>query len=57
SMVRQLSSIEANTPVPSVRSIFKSFLNPQAVPLILTTIDVRSPKTAQLIANPQVHVA
>ncbi|KAF9064034.1 pyridoxamine 5'-phosphate oxidase-domain-containing protein [Rhodocollybia butyracea] len=61
STVMQLSSIDATSPVPSVRSvIFRSFLNPTSnpsLPLILTTTDVRSPKTAQIIANPHVHIA
>ncbi|KAJ3865710.1 hypothetical protein EV359DRAFT_38153 [Lentinula novae-zelandiae] len=61
SVVMQLASIDATSPIPHVRShIFRSFLAPisnPALPLILTTTDVRSPKTAQIIANPHVNIA
>ncbi|KAJ3754651.1 hypothetical protein EV360DRAFT_51196 [Lentinula raphanica] len=61
SVVMQLASIDVNSPIPTVRSlIFRSFVNPSSnpgLPLILTTTDVRSPKTAQIIANPNVHIA
>ncbi|GAW03746.1 pyridoxamine 5 -phosphate oxidase- fmn-binding [Lentinula edodes] len=61
SVVIQLASIDATSPIPHVRShIFRSFLDPRsnpALPLILTTTDVRSPKTAQIIANPHVNIA
>ncbi|KIK71550.1 hypothetical protein GYMLUDRAFT_211887 [Collybiopsis luxurians FD-317 M1] len=57
----QLASIDTNSPIPTVRSlIFRSFLNPSSspeLPLIVSTTDVRSPKTAQIIANPHVHIA
>jgi pyridoxamine 5'-phosphate oxidase len=60
SVVMQLASIDASSPIPNVRSvIFRSFLNPRSnpgLPLVLTTTDVRSPKTAQIIANPHVHI-
>ncbi|KAE9386451.1 hypothetical protein BT96DRAFT_891603 [Gymnopus androsaceus JB14] len=60
-VVFQLASIDATSPIPSVRSlIFRSFVNPSSnpsLPLILTTTDVRSPKTTQIIANPHVHIA
>ncbi|KAF5377123.1 hypothetical protein D9757_008807 [Collybiopsis confluens] len=61
SVVIQLASIDASSPIPTVRSlIFRSFLNPNSnpeLPLIISTTDVRSPKTVQIIANPHVHVA
>ncbi|KAJ3739759.1 hypothetical protein DFH05DRAFT_1512692 [Lentinula detonsa] len=61
SVVMQLASIDVTSPIPNVRSlIFRSFVNPisnPGLPLILTTTDVRSPKTAQIIANPHVHIA
>ncbi|KAJ4470899.1 pyridoxamine 5'-phosphate oxidase-domain-containing protein [Lentinula aciculospora] len=61
SVVIQFASIDANSPIPNVRSlIFRSFVNPSSnpsLPLILTTTDVRSPKTAQIIANPHIHIA
>ncbi|KAJ7053960.1 hypothetical protein C8F01DRAFT_1212076 [Mycena amicta] len=59
--VFQLASIDVNTPVPHVRSlIFRSFVSPthdETHPLLLATTDIRTPKTAQLIANPHVQVA
>ncbi|KAJ7201397.1 hypothetical protein GGX14DRAFT_371377 [Mycena pura] len=58
--VIQLASIDVNTSIPHVRSlIFRSFVSPTddpSHPLLLATTDVRSPKTAQLIANPHVQV-
>ncbi|KAK7063947.1 Pyridox-oxase-2 domain-containing protein [Favolaschia claudopus] len=61
STVIQLASIDPTTPVPHVRSlIFRGFLSAQdnpARPLLLATTDVRTPKTAQMIANPHVQIA
>ncbi|KAF7347307.1 Pyridox-oxase-2 domain-containing protein [Mycena venus] len=56
----QLASIDPSTPVPHVRSvIFRGFVSPTdnpAHPLLLATTDVRTPKTAQMIANPHVQI-
>ncbi|KAJ7762352.1 pyridoxamine 5'-phosphate oxidase-domain-containing protein [Mycena maculata] len=58
--VIQLASIDPATPVPHVRSlIFRSFVSPTdnpAHPLLLSTTDVRTPKTSQMIANPHVQI-
>ncbi|KAJ7757587.1 pyridoxamine 5'-phosphate oxidase-domain-containing protein [Mycena metata] len=58
--VIQLASIDPSTPVPHARSlIFRGFVSPTdnpSHPLLLATTDVRTPKTAQMIANPHVQV-
>jgi len=58
--VIQLASIDPSTPIPHVRSlIFRSFVSPTdnpSHPLLLSTTDIRTPKTAQMIANPNVQV-
>ncbi|KAJ7157206.1 pyridoxamine 5'-phosphate oxidase-domain-containing protein [Mycena filopes] len=58
--VVQLASIDPSTPIPHVRSlIFRGFVSPTdnpSHPLLLATTDVRTPKTAQMIANPHVQV-
>ncbi|KAJ7508488.1 pyridoxamine 5'-phosphate oxidase-domain-containing protein [Mycena galericulata] len=58
--VIQLASIDPHTPIPQVRSlIFRLFVSPTdnpTRPLLLCTTDIRTPKTAQLIANPHVQV-
>ncbi|KAF8204146.1 hypothetical protein K438DRAFT_1819155 [Mycena galopus ATCC 62051] len=60
STVIQLASLDPSTPVPHVRSlIFRRFVSPTdnpAHPLLLATTDIRTPKTAQMIANPHVQV-
>ncbi|KAJ7196177.1 pyridoxamine 5'-phosphate oxidase-domain-containing protein [Mycena haematopus] len=60
STVIQLASIDPSTPVPHVRSlVFRGFVSPTenpAHPLLLATTDIRTPKTAQMIANPHVQV-
>jgi len=60
STVMQLASIDPTTPVPHVRSvIFRGFVSPTdnpAHPLLLATTDFRTPKTAQMIANPHVQI-
>ncbi|KAG6883552.1 hypothetical protein C0993_005501 [Termitomyces sp. T159_Od127] len=52
---------KATAPVPHVRShIFREFITPKSkpsLPLFLTTTDIRTPKTAQIISNPHVQVA
>ncbi|KAG6911285.1 hypothetical protein DXG01_002124 [Tephrocybe rancida] len=59
--VVQLASIDPTTPVPHVRShIFREFISPTSkpfLPLFMTTTDIRTPKTAQIISNPHVQVA
>ncbi|KAG6874623.1 hypothetical protein C0992_007241 [Termitomyces sp. T32_za158] len=59
--VVQLASIDPTAPVPHVRShIFREFIIPKSkpsLPLFLTTTDIRTPKTAQIISNPHVQVA
>ncbi|KAJ7146348.1 pyridoxamine 5'-phosphate oxidase-domain-containing protein [Mycena epipterygia] len=58
--VIQLASIDPATPIPHVRCvIFRSFVSPTdnpSHPLLLSTTDIRTPKTAQMIANPHVQV-
>ncbi|KAJ6489641.1 pyridoxamine 5'-phosphate oxidase-domain-containing protein [Mycena vitilis] len=60
STVIQLASIDPATPIPHVRSlIFRGFVSPTddpSDPLLLATTDIRTPKTAQLIANPHVQI-
>ncbi|KAF7367448.1 Pyridox-oxase-2 domain-containing protein [Mycena sanguinolenta] len=60
SSVIQLASIDPSTPVPHVRSlIFRGWVSPTdnpTHPLLLATTDVRTPKTAQMIANPHVQI-
>ncbi|KAJ7082534.1 pyridoxamine 5'-phosphate oxidase-domain-containing protein [Mycena crocata] len=65
--VIQLASMDPSTPIPHVRClIFRSFVSPTdnpSHPLLLSTTDIRTPKTAQMIgklmkrpsANPQVQ--
>ncbi|KAF7302505.1 Pyridox-oxase-2 domain-containing protein [Mycena chlorophos] len=59
-VVIQMASLDVDTPVPHVRSlVFRAFISPtddETHPLLLATTDVRSPKTTQLIANPNVQV-
>ncbi|KAF8079143.1 hypothetical protein FPV67DRAFT_98942 [Lyophyllum atratum] len=61
SVVIQLASIDPTTPVPHVRShIFREFISPAStpsLPLLVTSTDIRTPKTAQIISNPHVQVA
>ncbi|KAG6842373.1 hypothetical protein C0991_007503 [Blastosporella zonata] len=61
STVIQLATIDPATPIPNVRShIFREFVSPvskPSLPLILTTTDIRTPKTAQIISNPHVQIA
>ncbi|KAF5385152.1 hypothetical protein D9615_001080 [Tricholomella constricta] len=60
-VVIQLASIDPTTPIPHVRShIFRDFIAPKsnpALPLIITTTDIRTPKTTQIISNPHVQIA
>lgn len=59
--VIQLASIDPTTPVPHVRAhIFREFITPESspsLPLVLTTTDIRTPKTSQIISNPHVQIA
>ncbi|KAJ6604990.1 hypothetical protein B0H10DRAFT_2077616 [Mycena sp. CBHHK59/15] len=61
STVIQLTSIDPSTPIPHVRChVFRSWVSPDddpSHPLLLSTTDIRTPKTAQMIANPHVQVA
>ncbi|GLB43556.1 putative pyridoxamine 5'-phosphate oxidase [Lyophyllum shimeji] len=61
SVVIQLASIDATSPVPQVRShIFREFLTPTSapsLPLLVTTTDIRTPKISQVISNSHVQVA
>ncbi|RDB29289.1 hypothetical protein Hypma_016079 [Hypsizygus marmoreus] len=61
STVMQLASIDPTTPVPHVRShIFREFITPSSspsLPLLVSTTDIRTPKTTQIISNPHVQVA
>lgn len=56
----QLASIDANN-IPRVRScIHREFLGAKAspsLPLLLTTTDIRTPKCAQMLSNPDVEGA
>ncbi|KAJ7292673.1 pyridoxamine 5'-phosphate oxidase-domain-containing protein [Mycena rebaudengoi] len=58
--VLQCASIDPSTPVPHVRCLlFRSFMSPTddpSHPLLVLTADVRTPKMAQMIANPHVQV-
>ncbi|KAG5653912.1 hypothetical protein H0H81_009504 [Sphagnurus paluster] len=61
SQVIQLASIDPSSPIPHVRShIFREFVTPTSspgLPLLLTTTDIRTPKTTQIISNPHVQIA
>lgn len=56
--VIQLATIDATAPVPHVRChIFRSFLSATpSHPLLLTSTDIRTPKTSQIISNPHVEL-
>jgi pyridoxamine 5'-phosphate oxidase len=57
-LVIQIATLSGTT--PKVRShIFRSFVSPSkfpAVPLLLTTTDIRTPKTSQIRDNPNVEI-
>ncbi|CAK5280758.1 unnamed protein product [Mycena citricolor] len=58
--VVQLASLDPSASIPHVRSlVFREFMTTSdpSQPLILSTTDVRTPKTAQMIANPNVQIA
>ncbi|KAG5642394.1 hypothetical protein DXG03_002852 [Asterophora parasitica] len=61
SVVLQLASIDPTTPIPHVRShIFRAFIAPvthPSLPLLITTTDIRTPKSSQIISNPHVQIA